>query len=606
MSTYLNNQVKISELDFATIKSNLVTFLKNQSQFSDYDFEGSALSTLIDLLAFNTVYNSFYLNMGVNESFLDTALLRENVVSRAKDLNYIPSSVTGANAIITLSITPTGTDDSTYLNMDKFTKFITTIDGNDYIFSTIENQTLFRNDDGIFYGDGIIIKEGEPVLYSHTVNSVINGVKVILPNKNVDISTIEVNVETVSGEILNYTLAGDTNVITGDDTVYWVQENKEGYYEIYFGDDVVGRQPGINSIIRVEYLVSNGEVGNKAFVFTLVDTIDGYSEGITITVESSASGGVDRESIQSIKFLAPKVYESQNRCVTVNDYKAILRRDYYNIDSLSVWGGEDNDPPSYGKVYISIKPVYGFVLTDSEKSHIKDDILKTKNVVTIEPVIIDPEYTYLKIQSTVKYNPRSTIKTANQIKTLVMQAITEYNQNYLGEFDQYFRYSFLSGIIDNVDASITNNLLSVWMKKEFTPTPNVGSTITIKFNNKLYHPNDQYKNVTSTLFNMSYNDLVYNNCQLDDTDGYIYAKRVIAGTDYYIGGNTNKVVMGTIDYDTGEIVLNTNLLITNENTVTITAKPDTNDIIPMRNQLLYIKNEDIDITMYDDTNSLVL
>ena len=594
--------LNISELDYDTIKANLKSFLEDQTELADYDFSGSVLNTLLNVLSYNTYINAFYNNMTVNEAFLDSAQLRANIVSKAKELGYIPRSVTGATAVIDLTIAGTATSDG-QITVPKYTQFSTIIDSNTYTFNTLNALNIIKDVDNEYTKTSIDIKEGTPITHRHSANSFNADQKFSIPNFDIDTSTLTIEVENSLSDSTSRTFisAGEFNTITGTDLVYWLVEGMDGYYEIQFGDDVVGKDVDHGNIIISSYLISNKDQPNKASTFIPVSDISGFSEGITVTLDTAAYGGADRESNSSIRFLSPKIYEAQNRAVTAADYRSILLRDYTNIDSISVWGGEDNIPPVYGSVYISLNPTDGYVISDTTKEDIAADILKKRNVVTVTPVFVDPYKTYLEITSTVKYNSRNTTKTGVTLKNEVLSAITSFNTNELGEFEAYFKYSQLTGIIDDVDTAIENNLTEVKMINRFTPTLNLTAPYSITFNNSLEHPYTGFLGaVTSTKFMCTdSSSITQNNCHFADNGTgvmTIISTDIITGIESTIESNT-----GTVDYDTGELTLNDNFfpLSYTGTYIELKATPDVFDIVPTRNQLIVIDSGDVTLSMYD-------
>lgn len=614
--SYLN----ISELDFDLIKQNFKEYLKSQTIFQDYDFDGSSLSVLLDILAYNTYYSSFYLNSAVNESFLDTAQIRKNVVSRAKELNYTPRSMIGATAYIDVVIDGDSVTNQANIILSKYTKFSTSIEDTDYTFCATNSYSVFRDSDTNDYiFSNVEIKEGTPVNYRFTVDHTNPDQRFIIPSANIDISTLVV--QTTDNDVnednaIMYSLAGEVNTITELDYVYWLEETDNGFYEIKFGDGIVGYKPDNGLRVVCTYLATSGPNANKASSFTLVDSIGGYTDGITITTKSIASGGAERESIDNIKFLAPKHYESQNRAVTADDYKNIILNNYVDVDSISVWGGEEHSVATYGKVFISIKPKSGYYLSDTEKAYIVNNILKPRNVVSITPEIIDPDYLYITVSPIVKYRQSNTIKTAGTLKGDVINAIKNYRDNYLGDFDNMFRFSNLSSIIDNTNKAITNNLTTIFIKKEFNPVLNTYERYDLNFYNEIEHPYDGYRSITSSRFTfVDNNGTIYRNCTLDDMDvnddlersnnmGYIKVKHInpTTGVQSIVNTQYELPYVGVINYETGVVSLYKPFKVYDYSgdVLEIFVEPKYKDIVPVRNVLLYIKNTDIFVTMVDE------
>lgn len=491
--------LRVTELDFDLIKTNIKNFLKSRPEFTDYDFEGSGLSVLLDTLAYNTHYNAFYLNMAVNEVFIDSAVKRESVVSLAKMLNYIPRSIKAAQAKINLTVNGvTGSPSS--LVIDRYSAFTTVIDGKTYTFYNLEPATIIPSA-GVYSYSDLTIKEGTFVVNKFTVgNSPGPAEKFVIPNKNVDTSTIRVTVQPspTSTSSTTYTLfSGDITGLTGTNQVYFLEQNSLGNYQIYFGDGVLGSILSAGNAVTIEYLVTSGTVANIsdkiAQAFELSTSIEGYTD-VTITVVEKSSGASEAETIDEIKFNAPRFATSQNRLVTVEDYKNFLKANYNYIDSVSVWGGEDNDTPQFGKVFISIVPKTNQNLTTSRRSQIISDI-KSKRTLALTPVFVDPDIFYMVIQDTVKYNPNVTNDSATDIENAVRTAILNYFSQNIVSFGDDFSASKLIAAIDNSKTSILSNSMVPILEKRFNPTAGVNFSQNFKIENKI-----ESETITSTYF----------------------------------------------------------------------------------------------------------
>jgi len=465
-----NNALLLSDIDFDDIKSNLQTFLSNQSELGDYDYESSTLQTLINLLAYNTYMNSYYLNMVGNEMFLDSAQIRSNVVSRAKMLNYTPRSAQGPTATVQVVITPDDSPD--FITLPKDTKFRTTVDGTQYVFVATDTTTI--NADSGIYSTNINITEGRPFTFRYTVSS-LNPVRYIIPADNIDTRSIVVKIQNslTDETITTFNNAENLTTVTATTDAYFLKENEDGRYEIEFGDGVLGTALNDGNIVIIDYRICNGVAAQGANTFASVDSIDGYSS-VSVNHVSRAQGGGDKETIQSIKFNAPKNYEAQGRAVTKNDYETIVKNQFADIQTVSVWGGEDNSPPIYERVYISVKPFSGTLLAEDRKQTIAD-YLVDRNVLTIEPQIVDPTYLYVKPELTVKYNPDLTTLTAGQIATAISNAVVNYETNRLGLFGQSFIGSQLIKDIYEVNSSITSIQTELYMEKQFKPNTSVNN-----------------------------------------------------------------------------------------------------------------------------------
>jgi len=597
-------KLRVAELDFDTIKANIKSFLRGYPGFTDYDYEGSALSVLIDVLAYNTHYLSFYLNMLSSEMFLDSAALRQSIVSHAKHLNYTPGSRTAATALIDLTVDPSP-DTPASLTLAKGHQFTTSLNGVDYAFVVMDTVNIVPVS-GVYSVSELPIYQGELFTYQSTVDSQIEKQRYIIPDANVDTGTITVKVQTSSTVISqeNFTLSSDFSNLTPDSTVFFIQETEDGRYEVYFGDDVLGKKPVDGNIVIVEYLVTDGAEANKAGggttqsgQFTSSTTINGYGN-ITISTVTAAFGGAERETTEHVRFAAPKNYQAQNRAVTVNDYKTLVVRDYPNAQSVAVWGGENNEPKMYGKVFVSIKPVEGYTLTDSTKAFITDSILKKYNIVSLIPEIVDPQYIYLLVDSVVKYDPNLSIYTAGELHDIVQTTIQNFADEQIDQFDRVFKYSKMLAAIDGANPAITSNVTGIRIRKLFEPRLNTEDNYTILFHNAV-----QPGTLTSNKFIVS-NDPIINYFPGDE---YYFDDDQNGLIRIYKIAQSQKVVMksdsGTINYDTGEVIITdfipSDLLGASD--IQLTVKPLNTDVIPMRNDVITLNDSDIKITMSADT-----
>jgi hypothetical protein len=487
------DRLTVTELDFDTIKENLKTFLNQQSEFTDYDFEGSGLNILLDVLAYNTHYQAYYLNMVANESFLDTALLRDSVVSQAKTLGYVPYSRKAPRALIDFTVN-TSTSTASTLSIPKGFRFLSNqIDGVSYGFVTLGETTVQKaNSDFTFLS--LPIYEGQLVSYLFTHNESTNPKQVFtLPDTDIDTSTVTVTVQPNSSntEISVYSLATDASNTQTTSEVFYLQEGKNRQYQIYFGDNVIGKKISDGSIVNVNYLITNGEVANKANNFvateTLTDSLGGVQTDFIINPVNAASGGAERESVDEIKFSAPLQFTTQNRLVTYKDYESYIKKNYPSVDSVSVWGGEDEIPPIYGTVFVSLKPKQNYFISEAEKQRIIDEIIKPKAIVAVNTIIRDPEFLYLLVSSNVLYNPKKTILTQEQLKIAVRNAVLNYKSQYLDKFESTLILSKLQDDIDSVDTnSIVGSEVIIRVQKRFKPTLGESKPYTIVFNVPLH------------------------------------------------------------------------------------------------------------------------
>lgn len=473
-------KLNITELDFDTIKSNLKTYLKSQKEFQDYDFDGSGLSVLLDVLAYNTHYNAYYLNMVANESFLDTAILRDSVVSHAKTLGYIPYSRKAARAVINIDANASLYYLDTLTLPRGFSFRSEVYDNTTYNFCLLDDITITKANNN-FYFENVEIYEGNINSIQFTYDEVNNPNAVfILPDKNIDTDTIRVRVQN-NNEFEIFTLAKNITLLDSISSVYFLEEGSNEKYSIYFGNNVLGKKLQNGAIINVSYLITSGVSGNKLQNFVALDQI-GSLNNFVITTISEASGGAEKETINNIKLAAPSQYSSQNRLVTINDYETYLKTNYPSIESLSVWGGEDNNPKVYGKVFISIKPLNDYYLSETEKERIINEIIKPVSIINILPVILDPEYLFVNIIANVRYNPTKTLLSQEELKTIIRNKIIQYDSENLQQFKSSILISRLQEMIDSSDYSIIGNDVTLKVQKRFEPILNTLYNYTLNFN----------------------------------------------------------------------------------------------------------------------------
>lgn len=484
-----NTNLRVTELDFDSIKANFTTYLGNQNQFQDYNFEGSGMSILLDQLAYTTHYMGMYTNLLGNEMFADTAQLRPSIISHAKHLNYLPGSVTSATALVNIQVTPNPISEDTTANtitLQKYTRLLaTSVDGVNHQFVTINANTAGKVN-GSFLFSNVWIKQGEVTTQQYLMSTDNTTARFTIPTSNVDTDTLLISVQqSVSNTYKEtYTLETDLTEVKSNTRVFWLEENSDsnGYYTIYFGDNIIGKRPANGSIIVATYLESEGEYANKLNRFVFTDPIDGeYSSNVIVTSLSRSAGGSDRESIEEIRQRAPIHYTSQNRAVTKDDYELLILRDYPNIDAVSVWSGADNKPPVYGKVFISLKPKENFEISLAEKERIKNEIITKRSIMTVIPEIIDPNYTYLLINVDVYYNPNRTNLTSSQLEQLVRQRIIDYKESDLQRFDSVYRNSKLHRLIDTAEPSILSNNIELYVQKRIELDFNSTKTYTMEF-----------------------------------------------------------------------------------------------------------------------------
>jgi hypothetical protein len=604
MANAISNRLDVSELDFDNIKSNLKTFLQNQAEFSDYDFEGSGMAVLLDLLAYNTHYLSFNANMLSNELYLDSADIRKNVVSLARQLGYTPTSVKSPVASIDITVNNVPTTVASIV-MEKGTTFNTTIDQISYNFITNEDVTATPTD-GVYKFSNVNIYEGTLVNFQYTVDSTDVDQHFHIPSNQADTSTLKVKIQNSASDTTTntYTRSHTLTEIDSTSKVYFLQECDDGRFEVYFGDGVLGKALEDGNIVKLEYVVTNMSQSNGASSFVLGSTVGGYTD-VSIQTKSNAQGGTVAQSNNSIRFNAPLQYQSQNRAVTVKDYETLTQTFYPNAESISAYGGEDAETPVYGAVYIGIVPKSGSTLTETTKKSIVDN-LKKYNVASVTPVIVTPETTSILLTSNVKYNENLTTKSSDTIRTNIISTLRNFNSNNLRKFEGLFRYSQLVQDIDDTDTSILSNITTIKVRKDFTPTLDSSITYQVYFRNALYNPHSGHNTsaggiLESSGFKISGND---NEMFLnDDGQGNIRMYYLVSGVKTYIN-NTQ----GTINYTTGQITLTSinissvsNIRGSASTVIELTVKPNSNDIIPVRDQILAIDVANSSVTVETDS-----
>lgn len=481
-----NSGLQITNLDFGSIKNSLKSFLQQQNTLQDYNFDGSALSVLLDLLSYNTQYNAYYLNMIANEMFLDSAVQRGSVVSQAKLLNYIPRSAVAPKATINLTVNQVTTST---LTLPKFTTFISeAIDNVNYTFVTIDATTVNVTSNTALF-QNVEIAQGIPSSFSFTYNSTTNPQQIFeIPDTNIDSATLLVTVQESSSNASfeTYSLATDYIALTPTSKVYFLQEGMNGNYEIYFGDNILGKSLVNNNVVNITYITTSGTSAFGANSFTITQSVSGFANTVTDAV-TSASQGADKESIESIKFSAPKAFAAQGRAVTKEDYIYLIQNNTSNfpVDSVSVWGGEENDPPIYGQLFCAIKPSGAFTLTPTQKEKIITEVIKPISVMTVVPTIVDPDYTFMNIDTKVLYNSRKTTLTGGQIKDAVINTIKSFGTQTLNTFNSTFNTPQLISAIQATNVSIVTNESTVRVQKKFYPTLNSKTTYTLNFGTKI-------------------------------------------------------------------------------------------------------------------------
>jgi len=584
MATSANSYLRVTELDFEDIRTNLKSFLSTQTQFQDYNFEGSAISTLLDVLAYNTHYNSYYINMLANEMFLDTAQQRESVVSKAKELGYVPVSAIGASANINLVFT--GVDNSTsQFTIPKNSKFTTTIDDVQYTYVTPEAYTVV-NANNTFSKD-VTIKEGIPLTHRFTVSDS-KAQRFVIPNAGVDMTSLTVFVqesETDTTEV-EFTQATDIKQVYATTPVYFLEEAYEGKYELVFGSGSLGKALKNGNIVKVSYLVCNGDDTNGASTFS-VDTLNvgvDYTKA-TLTVNKNAAGGRPKETIESIKFNAPRNYQTQNRAVISDDYSRIILSENPDIESVTSYGGQDATPAQYGKVIIAVKPFAEKFVTQTRKNQLKQTI-QDRTPLAVDPLFVDADYTYIIPEIKTYYNMTKTTDTTSAIKQSVLDAIETFSTNNLERFGNRLRYSKFVRALDNINTGvILNNEATIKIEKRITPNTNKKEKVIVNFSNPL-----RKSTLNSTQF--TFQGFA---CFLDD-DGNGKVRI------YRFNDQKQKTIVldsvGTINYTTGNIEIS-NFAPTAYVGIEmkISGTPDRLDVIPVREQILIMEKDEASVTL---------
>lgn len=591
-----NQKIQTTELDFDQIKQNLKTFLQGQDQFSDYDFDGSALSILLDVLAYNTHYNALYTNLAVNEAFLDSASKRSSVVSKAKELGYVPRSSRSATAVVNVTFLNNQIDAPDFVDIPRYTPFQTSVNGKALVFYTTESYIAYRNANQYIFND-VTLKEGTQLQYRYVVS---DSNSFIIPNAKVDLSTLRVTVQSSSQSSAYEIFTRNDSLLSAGPTsaVYFVKEVEGGLYELEFGNGVVGKALTAGNVVTIEYIVCNEEEANGARTFTYNGSINPNFQRFVVTT-TSAFGGAASEDIADIKWNAPRTYASQNRCVTLEDYRTAIYSLYPDAQSINIWGGEQNTPPTYGDVFISVKPIGRESLTQEEKSFILNDVLGSRRVVTMHPKFVDPRYIQVELDVSFYYDTKRTTKSGRDIASLVRLELQDYNNKVLNKFDSVLKHSALSKVIDNSEPSIVNSITTLKLRCEVQPQYNQAVQYVLDIGNPIFRSTSPEESVLSTGISvLNVPQTVY----IDDAP--------IEGQDlgtlrmfYYVGGQKTFVRnVGTVVYSTGLIKLN-DVVITGTPTSVFefVIKPQSYDVASVRNQIVSIREESIQVTPIIDT-----
>jgi len=594
----------VSKLDFENIKADLKTFLEGQEEFTDYDFEGSGLAVLIDLLAYNSQYNAMLAHLNMNESFLDTAQVRSNVVSHAQLIGYTPKSRLSSK--VQVDVIVRGDENSpNSITIRRGHKFLGKINNIEYNFISLTPKVAVKLEDNTYRFYNIPVYEGSMRNISYRVDGVKKFPKYEIPSDIVDMETLTVNIyENADSQIYNtYPYYTNANNVGPNSKIHFRSENRFGRYDVFFGDGYLGYKPPSGSIVKIEYIDTSGKDANNIRKLSTAEPIDGFSS-ITVSMSegySSTYGGEMKENLESIRYNAPINFATQDRAVTANDYRVLLLQEFDDIQDVSIWGGEDNDPPIYGKVFIAPALKNQERATETFKESIKL-FLKGKNVGSVTPEVLDAEYTNIEIEAMIKYDLNRTQSTLGDLESKVYQKIITYNDEHLNRFDGILRASNLASMIDDSDPGIINTSFKLNMYKEFRPNPLKANDYTLTFSNNIYISDSSEATITSTPFRLE-----GKLCRLaddpvsDSIERYrqIYVYEVSTGIRIPKYSN-----VGLVDPSRGKVYLR-DIKFDLSNKIRITVKPDSFDIAPKYNQLVNIYEADITVTAEQDTVSVL-
>ena len=596
---------QFTNLDFADLRAQIKDYLRTNSKFTDFDFEGSNFSVLIDLLAYNSYITAYNTNMAVNECFLDSATLRENVVSLARNIGYVPRSSRSASATVNFSV-DLGTNDTRIVILKAGQVALGNQQGGQYIFSIPDDFVATVDDNNVALFNNLTIYEGVYLTKTFTIDYSQPNQRFVLPNSNIDTTSIRVTVKSTTNEI--YALYDNILRVDSTSKLFLIQEIEDEQYEILFGDGILGKKPPAGAKVTVSYVVTNGPLANGATNFSFIgilkdDTDTTLTSGISLlTTTSSASNGDNVEDISSIKYLAPRIYAAQYRAVTANDYKGIIPYVYPNVESVTAYGGEELDPPEYGKVFISIKPRNGSFLSQITKDSISTQ-LKQYSIAGIKPEIIDLKYLYVEVDSSVYYNTNA-ISNVTDLRTSVVKTLTTYSQSTdINAFGGRFKYSKIVGLIDDSARGVTSNITKVKMRRDIIPEINTFATYELCYGNAFYQQCDGY-GIKSTGFTVS------------NINGTVFLGDVpITGTTtgrlvfFKLENNIPLIVKndaGTIDYTKGEIILDVvNITGTSlaNGTIQIEGTPQSNDVIALKDLYLQLDVQHSEVSAIPDVVS---
>ena len=603
-------RLSVTEFDFDEVKDNLKVFMRNQTEFKDYDFEGSGLSALLDVLAYNTHYLGFNANMLANEMFLDSSQLRSSVVSHAKTLGYSTKSARASKAVLNVYLNTTNTS----ATMPAGTVFTASVGASSYQFVTIQ-EVIAANIGTVIPFNNLSVYEGSFVSTRYTTDTQNVEQRFLINDNRADTTTLTVKVQNSSSDSTSttYTLATDIAALTSTSNVYFLQEVEDGKFEIYFGDGILGNAVEDENIIILNYVVTNKGAANGASTFANSAAIDAVNS-VNVSTVSSSAGGSEPETIQSIKYNAPLDYASQGRCVTIEDYKTYVKQLFPNTQAVSVWGGENgsynsstgvSDTAEYGKVFLSVKSTTGLNLNEVQKAQLVTD-LASYTVASISPVVVDPETLNLILTVNFKYNSSATTSSSEALESLVNSTVTNYNADYLKVFNSVFRHSQFTGLVDDTDNAILSSIATVALSSLSTPNTAGSYSFTVNFGNPLYNPHSGHNEVkggviASTGFYISgnTNEMLFD----EDGAGSLRIYYLVAGVRTYYSLDA-----GTVDYTTGLVSVNPVYITSVSNVdgsasaaIRMTATPSSYDIVGKRNQIIEIDTLNTVITGSQDT-----
>ena len=590
--------VAFTKLDFNDIKTSLKTYLKGQDRFKDYDFDGSNFSVLLDILAYNTYQNNVYTNLAFSEMFLDSAQLRDSVISHAKELNYLPSS--RASSQVKLDVTLTVPNNPSSVEIPKGTKFKAICGSETFIYVSDESVTIIPTSTGVYKYTGLTVYEGEVITEMFNVSGT-DANTYLISNKNVDTNSIRVRVKDNAQETTSTEFVRATSLfgIQSSDNVFYLEPFADERYQITFGRNVFGAEPLNGNVVEIEYRITAGEAPNGTKRFSALTTISGYVPSVVLNSESlsGSEGGAERETIDSIKYYAPKSIQIQDRVVSESDYEILLKNNFSEIQSVSVYGGETVTPPQFGRVIIAVDVKNSDGVSDNAKARYTE-FLKARSPLAIEPVVVSPEFMYVSVDTLVTYNKSKTAKTASDINSLVKAAIANYSNVNLSDFGKSVRYSKLTSAIDAVDGSVVSNDTTIKAIIEVNPVLNMFNNIAFSYGNTLIvdHPLAIGEDISIHNPAIKTSGFYYSGTPAfiqDDGNGVL---QVISNTvDGFVYLNKN---IGTVNYITGEVrIKSLNISGYDGSAIKVYATTKVKDIIGPKQRIVSIRDEDVTVNV---------